>query len=209
MGCTQSAPSDAGADAAAKAAKANAAAGGAPGGDASSHPAAVAPGRVPATTAAAVKKIAFANRGKVAHARAVADEDLPHGESINRYIAAAREELAGAGGRCVWDYYAMHDKLLGRGGFARVFRTRCLATGDPVAVKVISAENEGAYEMQESGESGVFRWSRAYFGRLGLLSLLQNICRSKNAPGPKRNPTPPPPPPAHQTKPKPQPRQPS
>lgn len=113
------------------------------------HPAAA---RVPATTRAAVRKIAFANRGK---AKEVADEDLPHGESINRYIAAAKEELSSAENRCIWDYYAVHDKLLGRGGFARVFRSRCLATGDPVAIKVISREND-TFEMQEAGAWGPF-----------------------------------------------------
>jgi len=107
---------------------------------------------VPATTRAAVRKIAFANRGK---AKEVADEDLPHGESINRYIAAAKEELSSAENRCIWDYYAVHDKLLGRGGFARVFRSRCLATGDPVAIKVISREND-TFEMQEAGAWGPF-----------------------------------------------------
>jgi hypothetical protein len=109
------------------------------------HPAAA---RVPATTRAAVKKIAFANRGKVK----VADEDLPHGESINRYITAAKEELNAAEGRVIWDYYAVHDKLLGRGGFARVFRSKCLATGDPVAIKVISRENPESFELQEACE---------------------------------------------------------
>jgi hypothetical protein len=121
---------------------------------------------VPATTRAAVKKIAFANRGKV---QQVADEDLPHGESINRYIAAAKDELAAAENRCVWDYYAVHDKLLGRGGFARVFRSKCLATGDPVAIKVISRDNPESFELQEAGEFllGLFSSGENRSGGLG------------------------------------------
>lgn len=160
MGCAMSTPAE-GADADPKAAAAN---GGAVD---PQHPAAA---RVPATTRAAVKKIAFANRGKV---QQVADEDLPHGESINRYIAAAKAELAAAENRCVWDYYSVHDKLLGRGGFARVFRSKCLATGDPVAIKVISRENPESFEMQEAALVTKIAAMRALAGHPAMLDLLE------------------------------------
>ena len=59
-------------------------------------------------------------------------------------------QLVLTAGRSVWDYYDPDMKLIGRGAFARVFKSKCLATKQDIAIKVIGRDAR-AFQQQRRG----------------------------------------------------------
>jgi hypothetical protein len=51
----------------------------------------------------------------------------------------------------VWDNYGPETTLVGRGAFARVYKSNCKLTGKAVAIKVIGRESAG-FNQQRRGE---------------------------------------------------------